>query len=107
MSKKLYVGNLSYSATEDAVRDLFSQHGEVLSVKIITDPGTGRPRGFCFIEMENAEKAMAELNETSFEGRPLKVNEARERGQGQSGYQRNKRGGGSRYGSRRGGYDNW
>lgn len=108
MSKKLYVGNLSYSVTEDAIRELFAQHGDVLSVKIITDQATGRSKGFGFVEMENADKAMAELNETSFEGRPLKVNEARERKQGQSGYRRDKRGGGggrSRYGGgQRGGY---
>ncbi|MBD3391967.1 MAG: RNA-binding protein, partial [Chitinivibrionales bacterium] len=54
MAKKLYVGNLSYGATEDSVRQLFSQYGEVLSVAIITDKYTGRPRGFCFVEMENA-----------------------------------------------------
>ena len=91
MSKKLYVGNLPFTATEDAVKELFSKIGDVHSVKIITDQATGRSRGFCFIEMENADRAIAELNETEFEGRPLKVNEAHERGQRQrGGYRRDK-----------------
>ena len=77
MTKKLFVGNLSFGATEDALRALFAQHGEVASVSIITDRNTGRPRGFAFVEMENAEKAIAELHEKDFEGRNLVVNEAR------------------------------
>ncbi|MDR0305272.1 MAG: RNA-binding protein [Chitinispirillales bacterium] len=79
MPKKLYVGNLSYSATEESVRDFFLQHGEVTSVKIITDPESGRSRGFCFVEMENAEEAMNALNNQDFEGRALKIDLARER----------------------------
>ncbi|MBD3322856.1 MAG: RNA-binding protein [Chitinivibrionales bacterium] len=90
MAKKLYVGNLPFSSTEDSVREHFAQHGEVLSVKLISDPQTGRPRGFGFIEMENADAAIAELNDKEFEGRPLKVNEARPR--------ENNRGGGGRFG---------
>ncbi len=121
MSKKLYVGNLPFSVTEDAVREQFGQYGDIVSVKIITDQATGRSKGFGFIEMENADQAMTELNGKEFEGRPLKVNEARERRQGQSGgFRRNKRGGGggggggggrSRHGGgggQRGGYgNNW
>ena len=98
MPKKLYVGNLPFSATEDAVRTLFAQYGEIISVRIITDQATGRSRGFCFVEMENADRAIAELNETEFEGRSLKVNEAHERkprqgggGGGGGGFRRDKR----------------
>ncbi len=98
MSKKLYVGNLSFSSTEESIRELFSQYGEVLSIKIPTDQMTGRPRGFCFVEMENAEEAINQLNDFNFEGRPLKVNIARENPQG---------GGGSRnFGGRSGGFGN-
>ncbi len=79
--KKLFVGNLSYSATEDEIRELFAQYGEVLSVKLITDRETGRPRGFGFVEMEDAEAdaAVTGLNGTDVGGRSLRVDEARER----------------------------
>lgn len=101
MSKKLYVGNLPFNSTEDDIRNLFAQHGEVLSVNIISDHYTGRSRGFCFVEMENADEAIAALNEKPFDGRNLKVNEARER------QPRNE--GGSRHdgGGRRGGKRSW
>lgn len=80
MSKKIYVGNLPFSATEEQVEDLFAQFGPVESVKLITDRDTGRPRGFGFVEMsEGASEAIAALNEKEFEGRNLKVNEARPR----------------------------
>jgi RNA recognition motif-containing protein len=81
MVKKLFVGNLSFQSTEDEIRDLFSQHGNVLSVKLITDRDTGRPRGFGFVEMENeeADKAASALDGADFGGRNLKVNEARDR----------------------------
>ncbi len=83
MTKSLYVGNLPWSATEDEVRDLFSQHGEVLSVKLITDRETGRARGFGFIEMNanSVGTAIEALDNFSFNGRVLKVNEARPREQ--------------------------
>jgi len=80
MAKKLYVGNLSYQMTEDALRDLFAAKGEVLSAKIITDAGTGRSKGFGFVEMasdEDADKAIAELNGTTVQDRALNVSEAR------------------------------
>lgn len=82
MLKKIYVGNLPFSATEAEVRELFAQHGTVHSVKLITDRETGRPRGFGFIEMERdeANAAIQALNGTDFGGRSLRVNEARERG---------------------------
>lgn len=83
MGKKLYVGNLPFSATEDQLRDLFAQYGEVQSVRLINDRETGRPRGFGFVEMENADAAIAELNNKDFGGRPLRVNEAQDKPQGQ------------------------
>jgi len=80
MSKKLYVGNLPFSATEDDLTQLFSQHGEVSSVSVITDRETGRPRGFAFVEMNSgADEAVRALNETEYGGRNLRVNEARPR----------------------------
>ncbi len=81
MSKRIYVGNLPYSATEEEVRELFSQHGEIISVAMITDRETGRLRGFCFVEMEDdaAEAAIEALNDQEMGGRTLRVNEARPR----------------------------
>jgi RNA recognition motif-containing protein len=79
MSKKIYVGNLSYQADEDALREAFAALGEVLSVRIVTDE-TGRSRGFGFVEMssdEDAEKAITSLNGSALMGRNLVVNEAR------------------------------
>ena len=78
---KLYVGNLPFSATEDSVRALFSPHGTVEKLSLITDRDTGRPRGFGFVEMSNADasRAMQALNEKDFEGRKLRINEAQER----------------------------
>ena len=77
---KLYVGNLSFNTSEDALRELFAQHGTVESVKLISDRDTGRPRGFGFVEMSNADasRAMQALNGKEFDGRALKVNEAQE-----------------------------
>ena len=79
MAKKLYVGNIPFSSTEEEMKAHFGAFGEVHSVKIITDRATGRSRGFCFVEMENADAAMAELNGKEFDGRKLMINEARER----------------------------
>ena len=78
---KLYVGNLPFTATDDAVRALFSKHGTVESVSLITDRDTGRPRGFGFVERSNADasRAMQALNGTDFDGRSLKINEAQDR----------------------------
>jgi RNA recognition motif-containing protein len=78
---KLYVGNLPFTATEESVRALFAVHGSVEKVSLITDRDTGRPRGFGFVEMSNADasRAMQALNGKEFEGRALKVNEAQER----------------------------
>ena len=79
--KRIYVGNLPFSATEDEITALFAQHGTVNSVNLITDRETGRPRGFGFVEMEGdgADSAIAALNGTMMGGRALKVNEARPR----------------------------
>ena len=79
MTKSLYVGNLPWSATEDDVRDLFAPYGEVTSVKLVSDRETGRARGFGFVEMEDADAtaAVEALDNSSFGGRTLRVNEAR------------------------------
>jgi len=80
--KNIYVGNLPFSATEAAVKGLFEEYGSVTSVNLITDRDTGRLRGFGFVEMEDEENAAAAikaLDGQEFDGRPLKVNEARER----------------------------
>jgi RNA recognition motif-containing protein len=78
---KIYVGNLPFSADEDAVRTLFSQHGTVDSVALIMDRETGRPRGFAFVEMpkSDAARAIQSLNGQDMGGRPLKVNEAQDK----------------------------
>ena len=83
MAKKIYVGNLSFTSTEEEVRELFVQYGEVQSVAVITDRETGRSRGFAFVEMESddADKAIEALNGQDFGGRSLRVNEAKERGE--------------------------
>lgn len=80
MAKKIYVGNLSYSADEGSLREMFEKIGEVMSVKIITDPATGRSRGFGFVEMtsdEDAAKAIETLNGQKLMERALVVSEAR------------------------------
>lgn len=83
MSTKIYVGNLPFSSTEDQIRDLFSQHGTVTSVSLITDRETGRPRGFGFVEMDDgAGQAIEALNNHELDGRNLNVNEARPRQEG-------------------------
>ena len=79
MSAKLYVGNLPFSATEDQVKQHFSNYGNVMSVALISDRATGRPRGFGFVEMDDINKAIAESNNVDFGGRKLVVNQARER----------------------------
>lgn len=80
--KRLYVGNLNFSATEDEIRGAFEAHGEVESVHLVTDRDTGRSRGFAFVEMadaDQAEQAIGALNGTNLGGRDLVVNEARPR----------------------------
>jgi RNA recognition motif-containing protein len=85
---KLYVGNMSYDTSEDDLRKAFEAHGQVDSVAVITDRETGRAKGFGFIEMSSdteAKAAMEALNEKDFQGRSIKVNEARPRNEGQRG----------------------
>jgi RNA recognition motif-containing protein len=80
MEKKLYVGNISFKATEEDIRELFARSGEVETVKIITDAHTGNPKGFGFVEMatvEDAKKAIDELNGTTFMERAITVAEAK------------------------------
>ena len=81
MAKTIYVGNLSFSTTESEVRTLFEEFGTVHEVKMITDRGTGRFRGFGFVEMDDDEAgaAISNLDGVDFSGRTLRVNEARER----------------------------
>ena len=82
----IYVGNLSYSMSEEELRDAFGAFGDVSSVKILMDRETGRSRGFGFVEMPNqsdGEKAIAQLNGKEVGGRPLRINEARPREQRQ------------------------
>ena len=78
---KIYVGNLPFSTTEGELRELFSQHGTVESVSVPTDRETGRPRGFAFVEMNQADAARAiqNLNGKDMGGRPLRVNEAQDK----------------------------
>jgi len=82
MAKKLYVGNLSYGTTQESVRELFEQVGEVAEVNLITDRDSGRPKGFGFVEMateEGAQEAIRRFNGFNLDSRPLTVNEARPR----------------------------
>src|SRR4051812_49001858 len=99
MGRRLYVGNLPYSATEDQLSEMFSRAGKVDSVRVMRDMATGRARGFAFVEMssdEEAQKAISEFHEQQMEGRALVVNEARPKPEGGFG------GGGGRGGG--GGY---
>jgi RNA recognition motif-containing protein len=110
--KNIYVGNLSFDASEDQVRSLFEAYGAVDKVNIITDRDTGQPRGFAFVEMPDddaANKAIEALNGTNLGGRNLNINEARPKtdrprggggGGGRGGY-----GGGGRDRGGRGGWD--
>ena len=101
----IYVGNLSYEADEHAVQELFSQFGEVVSVKLIKDTMTGRSKGFGFVEMADvslSKRAIAELNETEFMKRNLVVNEARPK----TNSGRSSRQGGNSFNGNRGGYGN-
>ena len=98
MAKKMYVGNLSYSANEEELRRIFEEHGTVVSAQVIMDRETGRSKGFAFVEMssdQEAQAAISALDGKEIGGRVLKVNEARPR---------EDRGGGGGGGRDRGGY---
>jgi RNA recognition motif-containing protein len=93
LSKKLYVGNLAFSTTEDELRSVFEQHGTVESVNVIMDRESGRSRGFGFVEMGDAsaaDAAMRALDGSEVGGRSLRVNEANERGSGGGGNRRSR-----------------
>jgi RNA recognition motif-containing protein len=101
MGRRLYVGNLPYSSSEDQLTELFSRAGKVDSVRVMRDMATGRARGFAFVEMstdDEAQRAISELHEYQLEGRALVVNEARPKPEGGFG------GGGGGAGRGRGGY---
>jgi RNA recognition motif-containing protein len=96
--KNIFVGNLSFGATEDSLRSLFAAYGTVERASIVTDRDTGQPRGFGFVEMTNdaeGDKAIAGLNGTDFDGRTLNVNEARPKAESSGG------GGGGGFGRKR------
>jgi len=108
MGRKLYVGNLPYSATDQTLRDAFSAHGTVDSATVISDRDTGQSKGFGFVEMSSdaeAQAATQAMNGQSIDGRQIKVNEAKPKtsggggGGGRGGY-----GGGGGGGGGRGGY---
>ena len=101
MGRKLYVGNLRYTVTESALSDKFAAYGTVESAKLITDSETGRSKGFGFIEMASdseAQAAIEKVNGTDYDGRPMKVNEARPQ---------EKRSGGGGRGGYGGGENHW
>jgi cold-inducible RNA-binding protein len=107
VGKKLYVGNLAFSATESSINDLFSQYGTVDSCRLITDRDTGRSKGFGFVEMssdEEAEQAISTLNGYEMDGRALTVNEARPQAPRSGGYGGGGGGGRSFGGGDRGGF---
>ena len=79
MVKKLYVGNIPWGTTEEALQELFENYGEVKSAKIITDRMTGKSKGFGFVELENADEALNALNDKDFNGRKLRVDWAAEK----------------------------
>jgi cold-inducible RNA-binding protein len=107
--KKIFVGNLSFGATEDSVRSMFEAYGTVDRVSIVTDRDTGQPRGFGFVEMASnseADRAISELNGRELDGRALNINEARPKedrgfGGGGGGNRRGGGGGGGGFGGQR------
>lgn len=99
MGKKLYVGNLSYSVTSEALEQMFLEFGTVTSAQVIQDRETGRSKGFGFVEMQAddaAQRAISAMHDKAFDGRPLTVNEAKPREAGGGG-SRGGYGGGRRY----------
>ena len=91
MATKLYVGNLPFETRDNDLQELFTQHGDVVSAKVIVDRETDRSRGFGFVEMDRqdaAEAAIKSLDGRDFQGRDLKVNIARPRGEGGGGRKR-------------------
>ena len=116
MSKRLFIGNLDFSTTEQQLRDAFDGFGAISDVTLVTDRMTGQSRGFGFIEFQNdadADRAIEQMDNIFMGGRTIKVNEARERsggdrgGRGGGGGFRGGRGGGGGGGGRGGGRDRW
>jgi RNA recognition motif-containing protein len=114
MSKKLFVGGLSWGTTDDGLHQAFAQFGEIVEAKVITDRETGRSRGFGFVTFANddgATKAISEMDGTELDGRTIKVNEAEDKGpRGGGGGGRGGRGGyggGGRGGRSGGGRGDW
>jgi RNA recognition motif-containing protein len=104
MASKLYVGNLAYSVSNDDLRALFSQVGQVQSATVITDKFSGQSKGFGFVEMTTAEEvanAIQQFNETELKGRNIRVNEAKPRESGFGGGSRDRSGGGGPRGRNR------
>jgi RNA recognition motif-containing protein len=100
MGNRLYVGNLSFSATNDTVRTAFAAFGEITDVHVVSDRETGQSRGFGFVTMgssDAAQKAIAQMNGAMLDGRSLKVNEAEERQGGGGGGRGGRGGGGGRW----------
>lgn len=79
MAKSLYIGNLQWNTSDEELKDFFSPIGEVLSATVIRDKESGRSRGYGFVEMENADKALEQLNGKELRGRSLKINHSREK----------------------------
>jgi RNA recognition motif-containing protein len=118
MATKLYVGNLSYSTTDDSLQQAFAQAGNVVSAQVVIDKMTGRSRGFGFVEMDTQEAAQAAIelwNDKELDGRSVKVNEARPKedrpaggrggfGGGRGGFGGNRGGGRRDFGGDRGGH---
>jgi len=101
MGQRLYVGNLSFNTTAETIRAAFAEIDEVTDVHVVTDRESGRPRGFAFVTMgtpDGAQRAIAKMNNSMLDGRPLRVNEAEEKPRG---------GGGGGGGPRRGGHRGW
>jgi RNA recognition motif-containing protein len=111
MGRRLFVGNLSFSTTEEALRDAFAEFGEIVEVKLMVERETGRPRGFGFIEMttdEAATRAIEQMNGALLDGRSLRVSEAEERSnRGGGGRDFGGRGGGGQRPGGRGGRNRW
>ena len=102
----IYVGNLSWSMTDEDLNSLFTEYGTVTSAKILKDKMNGRSKGFGFVEMEDdeaAKSAIANLNETDVQGRKLIVNESQPRAEGEGGYKKRSGGSGGGYGGSGGG----
>jgi RNA recognition motif-containing protein len=105
MGRKLYVGNLPYSSTEQSLHEAFASCGTVDSVNLIIDRDTGQSKGFGFVEMSSdseAQKAIQELNDSTLDGRQIKVNEAKPKAPRRGGG-----GGGGGYGGGGGGGNRW